>query len=297
MAAFERMKRILCTGGSGFLGHHVVKLLQAKISNTVIPLDNLEPHCGGRKDWVHAEVDVTNRKALDAEIESLEATDIIHLAALGRNLTCRDFPQRAYEVNVNGTHNVLESAKRHGVKRVIVCSSNIVLSDQDTIYKTTKIGTEKAVKHFAGQGLSVMGLRPSNIYGAGQSRTEYQPCAFAALDECYRLNGYFEISGDGSQTRDWVNAEDVARAFQLALDSDFKGDTLDVCTGVQTSMNEIVLRLDVQANYTPARPGDAKALVSNPEPAAMILGFRTQEKLSERIWDAFPNVKTKGVAA
>jgi UDP-glucose 4-epimerase len=217
---------------------------------------------------------------------------IIHLAAYGRNLTCRDFPQDAWHVNVHGTRNVLMVAEQHRdiVKRVVVCSSNIVLSDQPTEYKFTKRAAEREVEWFAAKGVSCMGLRPANIYGAGQSKTEYQMCAFASLDECYRKNGHFEISGDGTQTRDWVHAEDVARAFELAAQSDISGVTLDVCTGLQTSMNEIAGMLHVPVKYVDPRPGDAHALISDPHPAAGRLHFWAKEVLQDRIFDAFPSV-------
>ena len=82
-----------------------------------------------------------------------------------------------WDTNVNGTLNVLEVARQLKLKRVVVCSSNITLSDQLTVYRESKRAVESLVALYASLGVSVMGLRPSNIYGRGQSRTEYQPCA------------------------------------------------------------------------------------------------------------------------
>jgi UDP-glucose 4-epimerase len=274
------------------LGRHVLKQIGS------YALDNLDPRCGGDGTVARIDCDVTNYVELERAILDGEFSHIIHLAAYGRNLTCRDFPQDAWRVNVHGTKHVLMVAHKHPnvVKRVVVCSSNIVLSDQFTEYKLTKKAVEHEIAWYAKLGVSCMGLRPSNIYGAGQSKTEYQPCAFASLDESFRVCGHFLISGDGTQTRDWVHAGDVARAFELAAESTIVGETLDVCTGIQTSMNEVARMLHVPAKYVDPRPGDAKALLSDYREAEEKLHFRAAEVLQDRIWDAFPSVP-RGMSA
>lgn len=280
--------RILVTGGAGFLGRYVVAYLSRKAQNYVTVFDNLDPLCGGRGNCLYH--DVSHFEEVHSVVCHHKITHIVHLAALGRNLTCQNQPNQAWRVNVTGTQNVLEVARERGC-RVIVCSSNIVLSDRPTVYKTTKQTVEALVEMYANLGVSCMGLRPSNIYGKGQSRSEYQPCAFAGLDIAFEKQGYVEIAGSGMQTRDWVHAEDVARAFELALESDITGESLDVCTGVQTSMNDIVRMLQVGAKYVDSRPGDARALISDPQPALDKLGFRSNVLLQDAIWDAFPAIQ------
>lgn len=281
--------RILLTGSCGFLGKHVHELLEKR--HDVLGFDNRDSRCGS-SDEPCMLGDVSKYSDVELAACELKTDTIIHLAGYGRNLTCQAFPQDAWRTNVWGTRNVLMVADKYRdiVKRVVVCSSNIVLSDQPTEYKFTKRAAEHEVKWFAAKGVSCMGLRPSNIFGSGQSKTEYQMCAFAGLDESFRTKGHFEISGDGTQTRDWVHAGDVARAFELAALSDISGVTLDVCTGIQTSMNEIARMLHVPVKYVDPRPGDAKALISDPKPAADRLQFRAREVLQDRIFDAFPSV-------
>ena len=296
--------KILCTGGNGFLGKNVIRRF-AQSGKFVQSLDNFDKLCGGTRGGQVRDpicVDVTDYDALDHAIVDGGFTHIVHLAAYGRNLTCADHPLRARQVNVHGTRNLLTVARKHKeqVKRVVVCSSNIALSDVHTDYRENKRAVELEVAHFSSAGVSVMALRPSNIYGAGQSKTEYQLCAFAGLDRSYAEKKLFEITGDGTQTRDWVHAEDVARAFELALSSELSGSVVDVCTGVQTSMNEIAELLGVEILYIEARKGDAKALVSDPKPARETLHFRAELSLGKRIWDAFPSVPrqpTKAVSA
>lgn len=281
---------ILVTGGQGFLGRHVVRLLESQ-SHAVCSLDNLDPICGGAgKPTVN--VDIRNYDTLRRVIQALDVDAIIHLAAYGRNLSCRDFPQTAWEVNVNGTLNILEIARTNpNIKRVVCCSSNIVLSDQETMYKLSKQTCEQMVAYYASLGVSTMALRPSNIGGAGQSRTEYQPCSMMGLNLTYKEDGHFNVTGDGTQARDFVNVKDVARAFALALNSGLTGETLDVCTGKLTSLNEIASILGVPVKYVDPRPGDAKVLISNPNPARLKLGFSSEIGIEETIRDSFPDVQ------
>lgn len=299
------MSKYLITGGLGFLGQHMVEAVKLA-GHAVTVIDNLEPACGGDPALARSEryrylrVDITGFGELQNAVRAVDPDVILHLAAYGRNLSCRDFADRAQAVNVRGTANVLMAAAhtwwRRRAPRVVVCSSNITLSDQDTVYKFTKQQCEKLVEDYARAGLSVMGLRPSNIYGSGQSRTEHQPCAFAGLDMSFERSlsqgePHFTITGDGSQSRDFTHADDVADAFLLAADSALSGCTVDVATGVQTSMNQVAALLGVKVVYTDPRPGDAMTLVSNTEPARALLGFTARRSLNKHIFEAFPAVE------
>lgn len=281
---------VLVTGGAGFVGRHVCKELhEAGIDN--FSLDNFDILCGSDPRAAAIRADITDREELDRAILSYGVTDIIHLAAYGRNLTCRDFPADAWDVNVTGTRNVLEAARVHKLERVVLCSSNIVLSSEPTFYKTTKQTVEALGEAYSRMGVPVTTLRPSNIYGEGQSRTEYQPCAFASLDQQYAVMGRFQISGNGTQTRDWVHVKDVASAFHVALFADITNpEPIDICTGKQYSMNDIADTLGVSVDYVPSRPGDAQVIVSSPWLMNTRLQFAPKYALHRDILDAFPAV-------
>lgn len=227
------------------MGKYMVRRLKTKYITVV--LDNLEAHCGGDPSYPHTHVDITDFDMLEEAILKNDITHIIHLAALGRNLTCQDNPNRAWDVNVNGTRNVLEVARKHPnlVKRVVCCSSNIVLSPEVTVYKGTKLADEALVGMYTSLGVSCLALRLTNIYSAGQSPTEYQPCAFRSLNDAYAEYGHFKITGNGTQERDWVHAVDVARAFEMAANSTVSGMAFDVATGRLMTMNAIAEMLNV----------------------------------------------------
>jgi UDP-glucose 4-epimerase len=293
----EFLKKVLVTGGAGFLGRHVVKLLENS-GHYVRAFDNGEMLCGADGNFAHIPGDVTNFEQL-ASVALCDPYDaIIHLAALGRNLTCQDNPKLAWDVNVGGTLNVLEIARQNPekIKRVVVCSSNIVLCPDMTVYKATKVAAELLVKAYARMGVSAVALRPCNIAGDGQSRTEYQPCAFAGMDIAFEKQGHFKITGDGTQTRDFIHAADVARAFELALTKGTPGEAYDVATGKLTSMNEVCAMLGTEPVYVPARPGDAKTIVSDPSKARQDLGFIAEIGMERILRDSFPSVKVKANA-
>ena len=292
-------KRILISGSAGFLGRQVVKQLryyaiaQAAEYAQIFPTDNFESGCGSQDE---ADSDTQYLDVTSPGNFPWKPTHIIHLAAIGRNLTCEANPYRAFQVNVNGSINMMELAKKHGAK-LILCSSNIVLSSEETVYRMTKRCMEELGRIYARHGTDVMILRPSNMGGPGQSRTEYQPCCFAAMDKCFEQNGYIEITGDGSQTRDFIDVRDAARAFVLALDNFHSGVTLDICSGVQHSMKDIAESLSgVPIRYVEPRPGDAKALISDHRPATNLMYFVPKISFSETVRDSFPAVMNARVA-
>ena len=286
--------RVLVTGSAGFLGRHVVaRITHNPQIEKVIGYDHFDPLCGANQKEIGVMTlsgDVTDIEYLALQVKHYKITHIIHLAAYGRNLTCAHFPFRAGNVNVNGTLNVLEVARALKLQRVVVCSSNITLSDQITVYRESKKAVENLVELYASMGLSVLGLRPSNIAGPGQSRTEYQPCSFAGMDLGFERDSFISITGDGTQSRDFVNVKDVTRAFKLALFSDYVGATFDVCTGKQISLNEVTAKLDVPVKFIEARVGDAKTLVSDPTRATQHLNFNAEIGIDQTIEESFPAV-------
>lgn len=280
-------KRVLLTGAAGFLGREVLRQLKTKGDVAqILAIDNCDPLCGGLKNAAG----VVFGDILDPTIfGEYEATHVIHLAALGRNLTCEKNPYRAIRVNIDGTLAMLELA--HAAKAsIIVCSSNIVLSDVATVYRMTKRATEDLTRIYAQNGLQAMVLRPSNMAGIGQSRTEFQPCSFASMDVCFEKNGYIEITGDGKQRRDFINVKDVARAFVAALDNIIPGRTFDICDGATRNLLDVMSILGVQFKFVAPRQGDAKNLISDHRPAANELGFRVSIPFDQTVAESFPSV-------
>jgi len=232
--------KVLVTGGSGFIGTHVVRALR-KSGHIAIVLDIAPPR-------FHANVfaDITQPLPRGAPLDDLDA--VIHLAALANPRECDANPAKAFNVNVNGTHQVLKMALESGAKKFVFSSSAHVYdipprympTDEvhplrlNNTYTTTKIlGEQLCQLYFENHGLSYTTLRLFNAYGKGQGLGYFIPDMVKKAE-----SGFIDVKG-ANTTKDFVHVEDVARAFVLALDTDFVGP-INIGTGVETALAEVV---------------------------------------------------------
>ncbi len=247
--------RCLVTGGCGFIGSHIVDALVGE-GHKVVALDDLS---AGARDQLNpnaelVEASVADGEAVRAAMEG--ATWVFHLAALPRVQQSVDDPVGTHAVNVNGTLNVLQAAREHGVEQVVISSSSSVYGEQDTHLMTEdlapnpmspyglhKLIGEQYADLFASLfGMRIVSLRYFNVYGPRQSAEGAYalviPLFLRLRDEGKPLTVY----GDGDQTRDYVHVEDVARANLHAASSELpagRAVALNVGSGEETSVNEI----------------------------------------------------------
>jgi len=304
-------KRILVIGGAGFIGSFVVaELLKEDIREVLIydnfargKVENLreslkDPRCiiyplGG---------DIRDTDILDTAMKDIDY--VFHLAAMWL-LHCKDFPRTAFDVNIQGTFNVLEACVNNKIKKLIYSSSASVYGDAVEIpmteshpfnnknfYGATKIAGEAMCTAYNDRyGLEIIGLRYMNVYGPGQDQhaayTNVIPIMLNKID----LNEAPSINGDGSQAYDFVYVEDVARANISALLSDIKIGFYNVGTEVQTSVKQLcelilaIKRADLKITYNPYSADDARQFVQNRigsgKKAEKELGFRYKYSLRE----------------
>lgn len=224
--------RVLVTGADGFIGRHLCKSLEAWGHEVV--------------HWDLPGHDITN---MNLHAPALDA--VVHLAAVASPALCHKDPCKAFNVNVNATHNVLKMAVAAGAKRLILASSAHVygispkylptderapLSIFD-VYTTTKLLSEQLCNLFwENYGLSYAAIRLYNGYGPGQG-----PGYFIVDKIQQARSGNFELRGH-QVTKDWVYIDDLVRAYQLALESAFVG-TINVGSGVETSLETIANKI------------------------------------------------------
>lgn len=270
----------IVTGGAGFIGSHLVDRL-VSLGHSVMVYDNLL--CGSIAN-INNDADFCYCD-LSAETFGFHNTDVVfHCAALARTPWCIDDPVKCYKNNVMATINVLQEARRCKVKRVVLSSSNVVYAF-DTPYRTSKEAVERLGDVYSKMyGQSVIALRYSNVYGPRQSEDGPAPNVFAALRKSKKENGYLTITGDGEQTRDYTHVYDIVEGNIKAVSSEFCG-TVDLCTGVNTSLNEVAKYFECPIKYVPERPGDVKHIIQDPGPAKSILGWVAKVKLEEGIKD------------
>jgi UDP-glucose 4-epimerase len=303
-------KTVLVIGGAGFIGSHVVsELLKTDVANVIIydnyargKISNISESLKDKRVSVFAdggdirEVDVLNNamKGVDA---------VIHLAAMWL-LHCKDYPRTAFDVNINGTFNVLEACVNNNIERLVYSSSASVYGDAVEIpmteshpfnnrnfYGATKIAGEVMCRAFSDHyGLSYVGLRYMNVYGPHQDQTAAYTGVIPIMLNKIDANEAPTINGDGSQAYDFITARDAGRCNVLALQSQISDEFYNVGTGVQTSIKQLcdlILELrssNLKVTYNPYSAEDARRLVQNrigsPEKAERDLGFRYEDELA-----------------
>lgn len=296
-------KRILVIGGAGFIGSHVVEeLLQTDVSKVVVydnyargKLSNIaESLADSRCSVFNDGGDIRETDVLNRAMKDVDA--VVHLAAMWL-LHCKDYPRTAFNVNIEGTFNVLEACVKNDIERLIYSSSASVYGDAVEVpmlethpfnnrnfYGATKIAGEAMCRAFYDRyGLSYVGLRYMNVYGPHQDQTAAYTGVIPIMLNKIDANEAPVINGDGSQAYDFVTARDTARCNVLALQAEVNDEFYNVGTGVQTSIKELcdlILELrgsDLKVTYNPYSPEDARRLVQNrigsPEKASRDLGF------------------------
>ena len=235
---------ILVTGGSGFIGRNIVKMLKEE-GNTVGTYDIRDKN--SVSDY-HIMSDVRNLKMLEKACSGIDY--VFHLAAVTSPPEFENLTGEGYEVNVMGTYNVLAASAKNNVKRVILASSSSVYGDireaareselpavYSNFYPMTKRINEMTARLFSKYGLETVSLRYFNTYGLGEnSKGEYSSVIWKFID-AIRNNKKPTIFGDGKQSRDFVFVEDSARASVLAMKNGIPGESYNVGTGKSTDFN------------------------------------------------------------
>jgi UDP-glucose 4-epimerase len=299
--------KILVVGGAGFVGSHIVEQLLREPVREVIVLDNFVR--GRRANLQEAVRDprvtvvdgsITDMPLLEATMQGVDA--VFHLAALWL-LECVEQPRSAVEVNVGGTWNVIETARKANVRKIVYSSSASVYGDalftpmtedhpfnNRTMYGATKIAGEQFLRAVYEQhGLNYTALRYMNVYGPRMDyKGTYVSVIMKVLDRIAQGLPPV-IHGDGSQAYDFVHVDDVARANILALKSNATDEAFNVGMGVKTTINELAnMLLDLTgSDLKPQYQSTEKVFVTNrlgsTEKAEQMLGFRATVPLHEGI--------------
>lgn len=295
--------KVVVVGGAGFIGSHVVEELLRDDLSEIVVYDNFTR--GTRENLVTAlrnkrvrliEGDITHTDVLNDAIEG--ASYVFHLAALWL-LHCYEYPRAAFHVNIEGTFNVLEACIRHRVKKLIYSSSASVYGDALTIpitedhpfsnrtfYGATKIAGEQMCRAFYERyGLNYVGLRYMNVYGPRQDyRGAYVSVIMKVLDRIDAGDPPI-VYGDGSQTFDFIDVVDAAKANVYAVKCGAADVLYNVGSGVGTTIRELAELLleitgsDLEIQYEPAGQTFVTKRIGSTEKARRELGFKAMTDL------------------
>ncbi len=297
------MRRVLVTGGAGFIGSHLVAALVER-GDSVRVLDNFSTGrrenlaCFGERVAI-LEGDLRDPRQVEAAVQGVEL--IFHQAAFISVPQSMQHPADCFAVNVDGTANLLEAARRQGVRKVVLASSTAIYGDADALplneetppRPLSPYALSKQVNELYGNlysrlfDLPVVALRYFNVYGPRQRPDSPYAAAIPLFLQSLLADKALTIFGDGRQTRDFIFVEDVVRANLLASEADSAGEAFNICTGQEVSLLEVVAMLEqisgrrIEIQYRPARPGDIRRSAGNPQKAASALGFQARISLAE----------------
>ena len=290
-------QRFLVTGGSGFIGSHVVDELVAAGAGEVVVFDaqlrgeNLAD-ARGRGAVTTVQGDVRDAAAVRSAVDGVDG--VFHMAVLPLGPSVAD-PRLAHDVNVGGSLNVYEGAHAAGVKKVVFSSASSVYGDTSqtmdethpldtrTMYGATKLAGELYLRAFNdAYGLDYVTLRYMNVYGQRQDGG-----LVMAVTRKLLAGEPPTIQGDGSQSFDFVHVRDVASANVQAMASDVSGDAFNVGSGTEASVREIVEKLVgiVGAPVEPVYDASQRVLnarrVGSSDRARELLGWKASIDLDE----------------
>ncbi len=290
-------KRVLVTGGAGFVGSHLVDRLA--VSNDVSVLDDFsvgsEENLAGTPSSVRViRGDIRDRSTVEAAVKDAEV--VFHLAVVCLRSSISD-PMASHLVNDLGTLNLLLAARENALDRFVYVSSSEVYGsavrvpmdeehplEPTTPYAAGKLAGEAyALSFHRTYGLPVTVVRPFNMYGprehvagaSGEVIPRFVARAVAGLP--------LAVFGDGLQTRDFTWVEDAVRGIVLAAECDeLVGGRVNIARGQEVSVlkiAELVLELvgsSAAIEHHPARPGDVRRHLAAVELARTKLGFSAQ---------------------
>jgi UDP-glucose 4-epimerase len=304
-------QRVLVTGGSGFIGRHVVSTL-ADAGATVRVVD-LQAHPDPEVDVVRG--DIADPEVIEAAFDG-GFDGVVHLAAVTSVLRSIQRPELTYQTNVAGTHRVLEGARTSGVRALVFASTNAVtgpmldpaITERASLRPLTPYGATKAAgemlmsAYTAVYGIRCTALRLTNVYGPGMQAKD---SIIARLMRAIRLGGAFEVYGDGLQVRDYVHVADVVSAMLIGLTNANWSGPVVIGAGRSLSVLEVIDEVrrvsgaELPVTHGPARPGEMPAVIVDPA-RAHAAGWSPQFDFTTGVtgvWEEWRELEIEGALA
>ncbi|WP_309399433.1 NAD-dependent epimerase/dehydratase family protein [Cerasicoccus maritimus] len=301
-------RRVLVTGGAGFIGSHTVDQLLAENVDVLVVdnlatgrIENLDAACTS-PSFRFEQIDVTHSGTLSRILEAFQPHAIIHLAALVSVQESIENPALNFKRNVLATQTIIDAAQRGMVENIVFASSAAIYGDNPELplqesakkqplspYGGAKLASEALLLAAANTyKLKVTANRYFNVYGPRQDpKSPYSGVMSIFLDR-FAQGVAPIVFGDGQQTRDFINVQDVARMNVLATKSNQSGfNAVNVCTGKSTSLLDILdeLRLHFpdapETVFKEARTGDIIHSLGCPNSARELLDFTASISLRE----------------
>lgn len=295
------MKKIIVTGGAGFIGSNIVDTLVEQ-GHQVIVIDNESSDAhesffynDSAEYW---DYDVVNCDMIEPLFKDVDC--VFHLAAEARIMNTIEDPMLATKTNVLGTCSVLQAARKHGVRRVIYSSTSAAYGLENEIpnketmptdclnpYSVTKVSGEDLCKMFTDLfGLETVIFRYFNVYGNRQPRRGQYAPVMGIFQRQVDAGEPMTIVGDGMQRRDYVNVLDVVEANIRAMyaGNQVVGETFNIGSETNHNIHDLVKMIggeDAEYIHLPPRDGEARETLADCTKAKGLLGWESTIKLED----------------
>ena len=298
------MARYLVTGGAGFIGSHLVEALVEKGQDVTV-LDNLSTgYRHNLEPWMDRiefiEGDLTDRQAVERALEGVEF--VFHQAALASVPRSVEAPLDTNAACVTGTVQLLDAARRAGVKRLVYAASSSAYGDQPfsskrevdvpsplSPYAAAKLAGEAYCQAFYHTyGFETVCIRYFNVFGPRQDPNSPYSAVIPLFITAMLEGRKPVVYGTGLQSRDFTFVANVVHGNLLAMEADnVAGRVLNVANGQSTTLLELIsvlnrlLGTDVEPEFAPPRPGDVMESMADITLARNLLGYEPQVGFEE----------------
>jgi UDP-glucose 4-epimerase len=302
------MKKAIVTGGSGFIGSHMVDLLLSK-NYTVIVIDNLlgghlknNIHHKNNKNFILKKIDI-RKEILDKNL--FKGVDYVyHFAGIGDLVPSIEQPNNYMMTNVQGTVNVLEAARKAKIKKFVYAASASCYgkTKKSIVGEDTKISLEHpyALSKYMGESavfhwnkvyrLPVNSIRIFNAYGPRVRTTGAYGAVIGVFFKQKISKKPLTIVGSGNQSRDFVHVTDVVKAFYQASKIKKSGEFFNIGTGNPQTVNHLANLVGGKKINIPDRPGEPMRSCANISKARKILKWKPEIKFETGIREMLQDI-------
>jgi len=300
--------KFVVTGGAGFIGSHLCERLLSE-GRHVVCVDNFDPFYARsvkdgnirgllrNKDFALEEVDIRDAQSLERVVSESKPDAIVHLAAKAGVRPSLANPMEYAQVNINGTLNVLEAARKHGVRKIVFGSSSSVygstnkvpFSEEQTLkpispYAASKLSGELYCRMYSSlYGIKIACLRFFTVYGP-RGRPDMAPYKFTKLiDDGEEI----ELYGDGTSRRDYTFVSDIVDGIMLSVKKNLDFEVFNLGESRTTALKDFVAIIErclgkkARIKWLPKQMGDVDVTYADISNAKRLLGYNPHVPVEE----------------
>ena len=281
------MKKVLVTGGAGFVGTNLVKRLLDE-GHEVVVVDNFTTGkiTNKQEGVIYLEEDIKNRLNYSVIQPYLyfDYDVVFHLAAIARIQPSFENPKDYFETNANGTFYLAEYCSKNNIPMIYAGSSSHHSGKFKNPYTFSKDIGEEVLKLFETHfNLKYANTRFYNVYGPYQLEKGGYTTLIGRWINNIKNQLPCEIYGDGEQKRDFTHVDDIIDALMLIMEKEAYGNTFELGRGKNYSINEVAKMFNITPNYKDPKPGEARNTLCDSNKAKEILNWNPQKNLVDYI--------------